>query len=203
MGHGMRDNAKQESEGIVAWSVLPLISIVDSHTFHSGHAYLLDPRWRSFISRGELLLRFTEVPFMIARPQSPHHFCFNVHPASLKLIGPREHRFQGGQRAKLATVFGSRKQLMVFFPMVSGFLSCHSTSSPITRPTLTLAREIRPTTSSFLHDEQDCYWVAASPGYSCPGSDLHAPYGLTRVLCQQRLHTPLERRLPSNGTYSR
>ena len=56
-------------ERIVTWSVLPLISVVDPHTFNSGGAYFLDPRQRYFISRKELLLRFTEVPF--THPQAP------------------------------------------------------------------------------------------------------------------------------------
>jgi len=45
MEHGMRDNAEKElpSEGIVTWSVLPLIAVVDPHTFNSGHAYFLGP----------------------------------------------------------------------------------------------------------------------------------------------------------------
>ena len=96
MGHVISDNAKKQlpSEGIVTWSVLPLIFIVDPHTFHSGHAYLLDPRWRSFISRGEILLRFTEVLFMITRPQSRRYFCFNIHPLVLRLIGTRERWVQ-------------------------------------------------------------------------------------------------------------
>jgi len=33
----------RQGQSIVTWSVLPLIAVVDPHTFNSGHAYLLGP----------------------------------------------------------------------------------------------------------------------------------------------------------------
>lgn len=77
IGHNVHTTKELPCEGIVAWSILPFITIIDLHTFNSGQCVPLDPRQRLFIFRRQLL-QFTE-----ALSPTPNHPVTSVSTSTL------------------------------------------------------------------------------------------------------------------------